>query len=87
MGLMRVCCQSAKLLVIPYYNLCRCAQPMIRVHCNSHQEADAAWRALVTATRYPVRDCELYLNGQLYTRFSSAGDDRSVLHEVRQARS
>lgn len=84
---MRVCCRFATLLVDPYYNLCRCAQPMIRIHCHSYDEADAAWRALVTATRYPVRDCELYVSGQLYTRLSSAGDDRSVLHGAQQARS
>jgi hypothetical protein len=60
---------------------------MIRIHCHDHQEADAAWRALVTATKHPVRHCELYVSGQLYTRLSSAGDDRSAPHGAQQARS
>lgn len=59
---------------------------MIRIHCSSHNEADAIWQEWQQLTR-PLA-AELHVDGHgLVASFRPADDRGPVPHEARSARS
>ena len=60
---------------------------MIRVSCDTHDEADAIWQQLHTAQPAAAVSVQLWVADALVAQFRCGGDGCSALHADQPARS